>query len=55
MKKIGNDLLPDYVNKDMNKTEWQLRKYSVPLNVNIIFTKKIKFHYFHEYNKNLFC
>jgi hypothetical protein len=22
MKKIGSDLLPDYVNKDMNKTEW---------------------------------
>lgn len=55
MKKIGNDLMPDYVSKDMNKTEWNLRKYSIPVNGNIIFTKKVKFHYFHEYNKNLFC
>ena len=55
MKGLGNDLLPDYVNKDMNKTEAKLRKYAIPLNGNIIFTKKVRFHYYHEYNKNLFC
>jgi hypothetical protein len=55
IKKIGNDVLPDEISKDMNKTEWNSRIHNIPHQTNMIFTKKIRFHYFHEYNKNLFC
>jgi hypothetical protein len=55
MKKMGHDVLPDEVSKDMNKTNWTQRLYQLPKNLTMIFTKKVRFHYYHEYGKNLFC
>ena len=55
MKIIGHDTLPDSVSKDMKKEDWNKRAYDIPMNATMIFTKKVKFHYFHHWGKNLFC
>ena len=55
IKKMGHDTLPDEVSKDMKKEEWNKRTYDIPINATIIFTKKVKFHYYHLWGKNLFC
>lgn len=54
-KKIGNDVLPDEVNKDMPTQEFKSRTFAIPFNTTMIFTKKVKFNYYHEFGKNLFC
>ena len=51
----GNDLLPKEINKDMPQKDWNSHLYEFPETGSIVFTKKIRFHYFHEYHKNLFC
>ena len=55
MKNIGNDVLSDAISKDMSKDDWNSRLYDIPKNGSIIFTKKIRFHYYHEFNKQFFC
>jgi hypothetical protein len=55
MKSIGNVVVPDHVSKDMSKADWNSRSYQIPKNGTIIFTKKTRFHYFHQFNKHFFC
>jgi hypothetical protein len=49
MSELGEDLLPKELNKDMPKSLWNQRLYDIPEDGSIIFTKKIRFHYFHEF------
>jgi hypothetical protein len=51
MKNIGFLSISDKISKDMPLDEWNSRLYDIPLNGTIIFTKKIRFHYFHRYHK----
>ncbi|KAL4484951.1 hypothetical protein ABPG74_020128 [Tetrahymena malaccensis] len=54
-KQYGYDVMPDFINKDMPDEEFNSRKYLVPFNTTMIFTKKVKSYYYHEFNKNLYC
>ncbi|EAR98745.2 tubulin tyrosine ligase family protein (macronuclear) [Tetrahymena thermophila SB210] len=54
-KQYGYDVMPDFINKDMPDEEFNSRKYLIPFNTTMIFTKKVKSYYYHEFNKNLYC
>jgi hypothetical protein len=55
MNLLGQDLLPAYVSKDMPLEDFNSRVFKIPEDADIIFTKKTRFHYFHEFGKHLFC
>jgi len=55
MKEMGNDVLPDDISKDMPKKKFNERVTPIPINTTMIFTKRVRFHYWHEFGKDLFC
>ena len=55
MKSVGSVTIPDNISKDMLKSDWNSRIIDIPKNASMIFTKKVRFHYFHDFHKNFFC
>lgn len=47
--------MPDEIEKDMDISKFNTRTWVIPINITMVYNKKVRSHYYFRYGKNLFC